>query len=59
MATLPGEPFYRALGFVALERSRVALPDGQALPVVRMAVNIEVRDGEVRGDLLERVGPRE
>jgi GNAT superfamily N-acetyltransferase len=35
-ATLPGEPLYLALGFVPQERSEVALPDGQALPVVRM-----------------------
>ena len=36
MATLPGEPLYRALGFVPVERSEVALPDGEKLPVVRM-----------------------
>jgi GNAT superfamily N-acetyltransferase len=36
MATLPGEPLYRALGFVALERPTPILPDGVALPVVRM-----------------------
>jgi GNAT superfamily N-acetyltransferase len=37
IATLPGEAFYRALGFVELERSVVPLPDGQEMPVVRMA----------------------
>jgi GNAT superfamily N-acetyltransferase len=37
VATLPGEPLYRALGFAALERSEVAMPDGLTLPVVRMA----------------------
>ena len=37
VATLPGEPLYLALGFVPLERTAVALPDGQELPVVRMA----------------------
>ncbi len=37
VATLPGEPLYLALGFVPLERAAVALPDGQRLPVVRMA----------------------
>jgi GNAT superfamily N-acetyltransferase len=37
VATLPGEPLYRALGFVPLERSAAPLPDGVALPVVRMA----------------------
>ncbi len=37
MATLPGEPLYCALGFVQLERSAAPLPDGELLPVVRMA----------------------
>jgi GNAT superfamily N-acetyltransferase len=37
MATLPGEPLYRALGFSQLERAVVALPDGAMLPVVHMA----------------------
>jgi N-acetylglutamate synthase-like GNAT family acetyltransferase len=37
VATLPGEPLYRALGFVEVERSTAPLPDGEALPVVRMA----------------------
>ena len=37
VATLPGEPLYLALGFVPLERTVVALPDGQELPVIRMA----------------------
>lgn len=36
MATLPGEPLYRALGFIALEREEASLPDGAVLPVVRM-----------------------
>ena len=36
MATLPGEPFYRALGFTELDRSTVSLPDGQDIAVVRM-----------------------
>jgi GNAT superfamily N-acetyltransferase len=36
-ATLSGEPLYRALGFTQLERTVVPLPDGEALPVVRMA----------------------
>jgi N-acetylglutamate synthase-like GNAT family acetyltransferase len=36
MATLPGEPLYRALGFVEVERSAKELPDGEVLPVVRM-----------------------
>jgi GNAT superfamily N-acetyltransferase len=37
MATLPGEPFYRALGFIELDRSTVLLPDGEELAVVRMS----------------------
>jgi GNAT superfamily N-acetyltransferase len=37
MATLPGEPLYLALGFVPLERSEAMLPDGEALPLVRMS----------------------
>ena len=37
MATLPGEPLYRALGFAPLERTGVPLPDGEMLPVVHMA----------------------
>jgi GNAT superfamily N-acetyltransferase len=36
-ATLSGEPLYRALGFTQLERTVVPLPDGEVLPVVRMA----------------------
>ena len=37
MATLPGEPLYCAVGFVEVERLVTPLPDGEALPVVRMA----------------------
>lgn len=36
MATLPGEPLYRALGFVEVERSETTLPDGVRLPLVLM-----------------------
>jgi GNAT superfamily N-acetyltransferase len=35
-ATLPGEPLYQALGFVAAGRSVVPMPDGQGLEVVHM-----------------------
>jgi len=42
MATLPGEPLYRALGFTQLERSETRLPDGEMLPVVRMNRSISV-----------------
>jgi GNAT superfamily N-acetyltransferase len=36
MATLPGEPLYRAFGFAARERVETALPDGVRVPFVRM-----------------------
>lgn len=38
MATLPGEPLYRALGFQPLERSVVSFPDGVELPIIRMTL---------------------
>jgi len=41
MATLPGEPLYRALGFVADERVDLALPDGVHVPLVRMSRPID------------------
>lgn len=41
MATLPGEPLYRALGFSADERIELALPDGVRMPLVRMSRPIE------------------
>jgi GNAT superfamily N-acetyltransferase len=37
MATLPGEPLYRALGFAEDERLELALPDGVQMPLVRMS----------------------
>lgn len=37
MATLPGEPLYRALGFAADERVELELPDGIRVPLVRMS----------------------
>ena len=36
MATLPGEPLYRAFGFQAVERVRTTLPDGVPIDFVRM-----------------------
>ena len=36
MATLPGVPLYRVLGFVDLEPVNVPLPDGLSLPCIRM-----------------------
>lgn len=37
MATLPGEPLYRALGYEALESVVHRMPDGHSAPFVRMA----------------------
>jgi GNAT superfamily N-acetyltransferase len=36
MATLPGEPLYRALGFTAVERVASTVADGVVIPFVRM-----------------------
>jgi predicted N-acetyltransferase YhbS len=41
MATLPGEPLYRALGFFAEERLELELPDGVRVPLVRMSRPID------------------
>jgi N-acetylglutamate synthase-like GNAT family acetyltransferase len=40
MATLPGEPLYRALGFEPDEQVKLALPDGVEVPLVRMSRTI-------------------
>lgn len=37
LATLSGEPLYRALGYREIERVALELPDGTRFPVVRMA----------------------
>jgi len=36
VATLPGEPFYRASGYEAVEQIEIPLPGAQVLPAVRM-----------------------
>lgn len=36
VATLPGEPLYRAYGFEAIEPLETALPDGVIVPCIRM-----------------------
>jgi N-acetylglutamate synthase-like GNAT family acetyltransferase len=36
MATLPGEPLYRALGFVECERCALSLAGGVQVPLIRM-----------------------
>ncbi|MGA7382858.1 MAG: GNAT family N-acetyltransferase [Terriglobales bacterium] len=41
VSTLPGEPMYRARGFVAGESFEVPLPNGTKLPVVHMTKKIE------------------
>ncbi len=41
VATLPGEPLYRALGFEVIERFSLRLPDGTEVPVARMARGLE------------------
>ncbi|MDB5220396.1 MAG: GCN5-related N-acetyltransferase [Myxococcaceae bacterium] len=40
MATLPGVPLYRVAGYVEQERFDVVLPDGVALPCIRMQRSI-------------------
>ena len=42
MSTLPGVPFYGALGFDSIESVRDLLPDGVSLPFVRMTRPISV-----------------
>ena len=46
MATLPGEPLYRALGFTAVERVVFALANDVPVPFVRMTRPIGPRSGE-------------
>jgi len=41
VATLPGEPFYRALGFIALEPISIPLPGNLTLPCLRMHRSID------------------
>jgi len=41
MATLPGEPLYRALGYRPLERISYPLPDSDPVEFVRMGRNFE------------------
>lgn len=36
VATLPGEPLYKAFGYEAVERFEIVLPDGITLPLIRM-----------------------
>ncbi|MCP4536432.1 MAG: GNAT family N-acetyltransferase [Chloroflexi bacterium] len=36
VATLPGEPFYSAMGYTVTERIKVPIPDAEPLPATRM-----------------------
>ena len=45
MATLPGQPLYRAFGFVVTERVEAALPDGVSIPFVHMMRDIDDAKG--------------
>ncbi len=40
-ATLSGVPFYRARGYVEIEKQSAPLGNGEALPIVRMAKEVE------------------
>lgn len=41
MATLPGVPLYEAAGYERIEEVTLSLPDGTALPCVRMARRVK------------------
>jgi GNAT superfamily N-acetyltransferase len=56
VATLPGEPLYRALGFAPLERAVATLPDGEVLPVVHMARPLSAAPRLEPGTAPDRVG---
>lgn len=45
VATLPGEPLYRALGFTAVEPVVARLPDGVDIPCTRMTRELDQVDG--------------
>jgi GNAT superfamily N-acetyltransferase len=40
VATLPGEPLYAAMGYLVTQRFDVAMPDGEVLPVAKMAKSL-------------------
>lgn len=54
MATLPGEPFYRALGYERLEPVAHRLPGGETVPLVRMGRAL--REGVVGALLVLSLG---
>ena len=41
MATLAGEPLYRACGYVEIERVQSAAIDGVTVPLVRMGKTLD------------------
>ena len=43
-ATLPGEPMYLRVGYVALERFDLPFPNGVSLPLVRMGKNLRMKE---------------
>ncbi|HEY4228611.1 MAG TPA: GNAT family N-acetyltransferase [Thermoanaerobaculia bacterium] len=49
-STLPGVPFYSALGFAEKERLEVPMPGGMILPVIRMERDIGFPAGEGSGE---------
>lgn len=42
MATLAGEPLYRAAGYAELERLTITAPDGTVVPLVRMGKPLQI-----------------
>jgi GNAT superfamily N-acetyltransferase len=42
-ATLSGVPFYRAMGYVEVEKQAAPLSNGEVLPIVKMAKEVKVR----------------
>lgn len=41
VATLPGEPLYKAMGYEVIEPVELSTPDGQSLGALRMGKNLE------------------
>ena len=47
VATLPGEPLYRACGYCVVDRIEIPLPDGSGLLAARMSRSIIAADGTI------------
>jgi hypothetical protein len=54
-ATLSGVAFYRAKGYAEVENQEVPLGNGEALPIVKMAK--EVNGSSVTGGLRSGISP--